>query len=277
VLLGTAVSACAQTIPDGVTDPGLPAALRSIGFAPKLDAVIPGTPAFRDETGKEVHLGDYYGKRPVVLAFVYYQCPSLCDELQHGLAGSLKMLSLQPGSDYDVVVLSFDPKDTPEIAAAKKKETMSRYGRPETAAGWHYLSGSQESIAQVTEAANYHFRYDAKNALFAHASGILLLTPAGHISRYFYGVDFSPRDVRLGLVEASAGKIGTVTDHVLLFCFQYDPSAARYSATILTVVRGVGVLTVLALAFAIFIFRWHESRVTRLAKLGAGANVQGVH
>ncbi|MBZ5527365.1 MAG: SCO family protein [Acidobacteriia bacterium] len=277
VLLGAAWSASAQTIPEGVTDPGLPASLRSIGFAPKLDAVIPGTAAFRDETGREVRLGDYYGIRPVLLAFVYYQCPALCDQLQQGIAGTLKMLSLRPGSDYEVVLISFDPKDTPEIAARKKKEAMSRYGRPETAGGWHYLSGGQEAIAQVTEAANYHYSYDAKSGLFAHASGILLLTPAGHISRYFYGVDFSPRDVRLGLVEASAGKIGTVSDHVLLFCFQYDPGAARYSATILTVVRAVGILTVLALVFGILIFRWYESRVTRLAKLGAGANLQGVH
>ncbi len=277
MLLGAAWSACAQTIPEGVTDPGLPAALRSVGFAPKLDAVIPGTAAFRDETGRKVHLGDYYGSRPVLLAFVYYQCPVLCDELLHGVAGTLKMLSLRPGGDYEVVVVSFDPKDTPEIAARKKQETMSRYGRPETAGGWHFLTGSKESIAEVTGAANYRYSYDAKTGLFAHASGILLLTPAGHISRYFYGVDFSPRDVRLGLVEASAGKIGTVTDHVLLFCFQYDPSAARYSATILTVVRGVGILTLLALVFAILIFRWHESRVTRLAKHGAGAKLQGVH
>lgn len=277
VLLGAAVCGFAQTIPQGVADPGLPAALRSVGFSPQLNAVVPGNTVFRDETGKEVRLGDYYRDRPVLLGFVYYQCPSLCDQLQQGIAGSLKMLSLQPGTDYDVVLISIDPKDTPEIATRKKAETMSRFGRPQTAGGWHYLTGTKEAIEEVTRAANYTYSYDAKSGLFAHASGILLLTTGGHISRYFYGVDFSPRDVRLGLVEASAGKIGTVTDHVLLFCFQYDPSTARYSATILTVIRAIGILTVLALIAAVLIFRWYEKRVTRLAKQGAGAKLQGVH
>ncbi len=276
-LLALALAAPAQTIPEGIADPGLPAALRAVGFAPKLDAPLPGSLVFRDETGREVRLGDYYGSKPVVVAFVYYQCPALCDQLQQGVAGALKMLSLRPGADYEVVLISFDPKDTPETAARKKKEAMSRFGRPETAGGWHFLSGPKESIAEAAAAANFRYSYDAKTGLFAHASGILVLTPAGRISRYFYGVDFPPRDLRLGLVEASAGKIGTVTDRALLFCFQYDPTAARYSATILTVVRIVGVLTVLALAFGILFFRWRESRVTRLAKLGAGANSQGAH
>ncbi|MBZ5701799.1 MAG: SCO family protein [Acidobacteriia bacterium] len=276
-LLALALAARAQTVPEDVTLPGLPPALRGVGFDPQLDAPIPAEIAFRDETGRTVRFGDYYGQRPVVVALVYYGCPMLCNEVQQTLVSVLKTLSFNPGREYEVVFVSFDARETPEMAADKKKEAMSRFGRPETAGGWHFLTGSQASIDALTRAANFRYRFDEKSQLFAHTSGILLLTPAGRISRYFMGVNYPPRDVRLGLVDASSGKIGTPTDHVLLFCFQYDPASARYSATILTIIRAGGILTIFAILVGVVFFRWREHRAARLAKRGAGPNLQGAH
>ena len=170
-------------------------------------------------------LGEYFGQsKPVVLALVYYGCPMLCNQVEQGVVGSLKMLSFNPGRDYEVVFVSFDPRENPAMAAEKKKSALGHFQRPQTADGWHFLTGTQDSIDAVTHAANFRYNYDAKTNLFAHASGILLLTPDGSISRYFYGVEYPSRDMRLGLVDASAGKIGSPIDHVLLFCYQYDPA-----------------------------------------------------
>jgi protein SCO1/2 len=184
----------------------------------------------------------------------------LCTQLEQGVVGSLRMLSFNPGRDYDVVFVSFDDRDTPQMAAAKKNTAIDHFRRKETAAGWHFLTGSKASIAAVTNAANFHFKFDAKNNLFAHASGIMLLTPDGRISRYFYGVEFPGRDLRLGLVDASQGKIGTPVDKMLLFCFQYDPSSARYSATILGIMRLLAVGVVAGLLLMIVIFRKRDKR-----------------
>jgi protein SCO1/2 len=267
----------AQTIPDGVQQTGLPPALRGVGFDPQLNAPLPLDLVFRNENGQDVRLANYFGSKPVVLAFVYFGCPMLCNQLEQGVVGTLKTISFNPARDYQVVFVSFDPGETPDMAQDKKQAAMSRFGRPETVAGWHFLTGSKESIDALTRAAKFRFTYDEKTKLFAHASGILLLTPDGRISRYFFGTDFPPRDVRLGLVEASAGKIGTATDHVLLFCFQYDPSSARYSAAILTIVRTGGVLTIAGILLGIVIFRWREGRAARRAKPGTGSNLQGAH
>jgi protein SCO1/2 len=257
-LLFAATETRAQMTPDNVGQPasGLPTILQGVGFRPELNAQMPLDSPFKDETGKDVRLGDYlHTQKPVLLAFVYYGCPMMCTQLEQGVVGSLRMLSFNPGRDYEVVFVSFDDRDTPEMAAAKKTTAMNKFRRPETSAGWHFLSGSKDSIAAVTNAANFHFNYDAKNNLFAHASGLLLLTPDGHISRYFYGVEFPARDIRFGLVDASAGKIGSPVDHVLLYCFQYDPSTARYSATILGIVRLGGILTIATMVVAFLIFR----------------------
>jgi len=257
-LLLAATETRAQMTPDNVGQPasGLPTILQGVGFRPELNAQMPLDSPFKDETGKDVRLGDYlHTQKPVLLAFVYYGCPMMCTQLEQGVVGSLRMLSFNPGRDYEVVFVSFDDRDTPEMAAAKKTTAMNKFRRPETSAGWHFLSGSKDSIAAVTNAANFHFNYDAKNNLFAHASGLLLLTPDGHISRYFYGVEFPARDIRFGLVDASAGKIGSPVDHVLLYCFQYDPSTARYSATILGIVRLGGILTIATMVVAFLIFR----------------------
>ena len=275
ILLVAAARTFAQTVPDNVgqTSSSMPAILKNVAFRPELDAQMPLDTAFRDENGKSVQLGEYFHQqKPVVLAFVYYGCPMLCTQLEQGVVGSLRMLSFNPGRDYEVVFVSFDERDTPEMAAAKKKTAMDHFRRTETAAGWHFLTGSKESIATVTNAANFHFNFDAKNNLFAHASGIMVLTPDGRISRYFYGVEFPGRDLRLGLVDASQGKIGTPVDKMLLFCFQYDPSTARYSATILGIMRILAAFTVAGLLLMILIFRRRDKRAGR-----ANLRHQGAH
>ena len=172
-----------------------------------------------------------------LLALVYYGCPMLCNQVEQGVVGSLKMLSFNPGTDYEVVFVSFDARESSEMAAQKKAAILAHFQRPQTAAGWHFLTGTQDEVDGVTQAANFRYSFDAKTNIFAHASGIMLLTPDGRISRYFYGVEYPSRDMRLGLIDASAGKIGSPIDHLLLYCFQYDPSTARYSATILRIVR----------------------------------------
>ncbi len=251
----------AQTVPSnvGAAAANMPPALRGVGFDPVLNAQMPLDSGFTDESGNAVHLRDYFGSKPVVLAFVYYGCPMLCNQVEQGVVGALKMLSFNPGRDYQVVFVSFDPRETPDMAAEKKQSALKHFGRGDTAAGWHFLTGTKENIDSETQAANFRYTFDAKSNLFAHASGILLLTPDGRISRYFYGVEYLGRDMRLGLVDASAGKIGTPIDKALLFCYQYDPTVATYSASILKIIRLGGVLTILALVGGILIFRRREA------------------
>jgi len=267
----------AQMIPDNVgqSSNGLPPALANVGFDPQLNKQIPLDSPFVDEYGKPASLRDYSGKKPIVLTLVYFTCPMLCNQVEQALVGTLKMISFNPGKDYEVVFISFDPSDTPDEALKKKHEAMSRFARPATEAGWHFLTGNRESIDAVAKAADFRFTYDPKTRLFGHASGILLLTPDGRISRYFFGVEYPPSNVRLGLVDASAGKIGTPVDHILLFCYQYDPTKARYSATILTVIRMGGVVTLLCLAIGFVIFRRREHRGGNRENIGPHSPVQG--
>ena len=252
----------AQTIPDGVGPSAstMPAPLQNVGFEPPLDGQMPLDLPFRDETGRTVQLREYFGQKTVVLAFVYYGCPMLCSQVQQGVVGTLRMLSFTPGIDYQVVFISFDSRETPQMAAEKKKTALSHFGRSGTDAGWHFLTGSPESIEAATHAANFRFNFNSRTNLFAHASGVMILTPQGRISRYFYGVEYPGRDMRLGLVDASAGKIGSPIDHVLLFCYQYDPTAATYSAAILRIIRLGGVLTVLCIVAGIWLFRRRDVR-----------------
>jgi protein SCO1 len=256
-LLAGGASVWAQTVPSdaGTASTGLPSALRNVGFEPPLNGQVPLALRFKDETGRDVALGDYFHGKPVVLALVYYGCPMLCNQVEQGVVGSLKMLSFNPGSDYEVVFVSFDARESAEMAAQKKASAMSHFGRAQTAPGWHFLTGAQDSIDAITQAANFRFSFDPKTNIFAHASGIMLLTPEGRISRYFYGVEYPSRDMRLGLVDASDGKIGSPIDHLLMYCFQYDPSTARYSATILRIVRIGGLFTIFTIVAGILIFR----------------------
>jgi protein SCO1/2 len=280
-LLMLSLASFAQTPPDniGKSSAGLPAALQNVGFEPPLNGQLPLDLGFRDEVGGEVRLRDYFGHKPVLLALVYYGCPMLCNQVEQGVVGSLKMLSFNAGRDYEVVFVSFDSRETPDMAARKKESAMSHYGRPETAAGFHFLTGSQQSIDALTKAANFRYSFDANIGIFAHASGIMLLTPDGRVSRYFYGVEYPSRDVRLGLVDASAGKIGNPIDHLLLYCFEYDPSTARYSATILRIVRLGGLLTILIIVAGILIFRRRDGRAihSKLHPPLRGGTEQGAH
>lgn len=262
----------AQAVPSdlGKAPQVLPPLLQKVGFEPPLNGRLPLDLPFRDETGRAIQLREYFNQKPVVIALVYYGCPMLCDQVQQGVVGTLRMLSFNPGRDYQVVFVSFDSRETPEMAAQKKELAMKHFRRPETAAGWHFLTGSQQSIDALTSAAKFRYTFDTKNNLFVHATGIMLLTPDGRISRYFYGIEYPSRDVRLGLVDASAGKIGTPIDRALLFCYQYDPSTARYSASVLKIIRLGGVLTILGLVVGFLIFRRREIS-------GEHSNLQGAH
>jgi len=271
LLLG-ASAAAAQAVPSstGPAAQNMPSVLQNVGFEPQLNAHLPLDLAFRDETGRNVQLRDYFTQKPVLLALVYYGCPMLCSQVQQGVVGALRMLSFNPGRDYEVVFVSFDPRESPDMAAQKKELAMTHFRRPETASGWHFLTGSKESIDALTKGANFRYSFDEKSNLFAHASGIMLLTPDGRVSRYFYGVEYPARDVRFGLVDASAGKIGTPIDRALLFCYQYDPTSAHYSASILKIVRLGGVLTILVMVAGMLIFRRRDIAAAR-------AKFQGAH
>jgi len=236
--------------------PALPGALEGVGIDQRLNQQVPLDLTFRDEAGRSVPLSSFFQGKPVLLALVYYRCPMLCTQILNGVAGSLKAVSLEPGKDFEVVSVSFDPKDTPEIAASKKQTYLRRFGRGNSANGWHFLTGDPANIKALTDAVGFHYKYDAETDQFAHASGIMILTPQGRLSRYFYGVEYAPRDVRLGLVEASQNKIGNLTDTILLFCFHYDPVTGKYGAVAMNMVRFAGgAFVLIGGGFLLFVFR----------------------
>jgi protein SCO1/2 len=235
----------------------VPGALQGVGIQQKLDQLVPLDLTFRDEANRPVALSSFFHGKPVLLALVYYRCPMLCTQILNGVVSSLKAVSFNPGSDFEVVSVSFDPKDTPELAAEKKISYLRRYGRANTANGFHFLTGDEASIKALTDAVGFHYKYDPITDQFAHASGIMILTPEGRISRYFYGVEYAPRDVRLGLVEASANKIGTPVDEVLLFCFHYDPGTGKYGAIAINLLRGAGAVFVLVCG-AFLLLAWRR-------------------
>ena len=240
-----------------------PAALREVAFDQKLAEQVPLDLSFRDERGNDVRLSDYFGRKPVILNFVYYKCRDLCPLLLDGLVRSLRALSFDIGSEFAVLTVSFDPHDSAVLADAKNKEFLARYARPGAADGWHFLTGTEDSIQKLTSAVGFHYNYDAQTGEFAHATGIVLLTPTGKVSRYYYGIDFSPRDLRLGLIEAAEARIGTPIDQLLLFCFHYDPVTGKYGLLITNVIRLAGGLTVLLVAgFVIAMLRRERSHAT---------------
>ncbi len=244
--------------------PALPGALQGVGIDQRLNAQVPLDITFRDEYGRAVPLSTYFhAGKPVLLAPVYYRCPMLCTQILNGLASSLKAVSFDPGKDFEVVAFSFDPKDTVELAAAKKQTYVRRYGRENTANGWHFLTGDPANIKALMDAVGFHYKYDPSTDQYAHASGIMLLTPEGRLSKYFYGVEYAPRDIRLGLVEASRNRIGTPVDQILLFCYHYDPSTGKYGAIALNMVRATaGVFVLIGGGFLLFVFR-RERRADR--------------
>jgi len=237
-----------------------PGILQEIGWDQKLGGRVPLDLAFHDETGKAVKLGDYFGKKPVVLSLVYYQCPMLCTLSLNGLAGALEVLSFVPGREFEVVTVSFDPREGPVLAAAKKKAYMTRYKRSEAQRGWHFLTGSKESVDALTSAVGFRYVWDADTKQFAHPAGMLVATPEGRISHYLFGVEYSPKDLRLALVDAADGRIGGPVDQLLLVCYQYDAKAGRYSASILNVLRLAAVATVVALGGFIMVTSMRRRR-----------------
>jgi protein SCO1/2 len=252
-VLTVVVCSAAVSAQVGVTapDPGDPTTARpgllsKIHIDQKLDSPIPLDLPFTDETGRQVRLRDYFGKRPVILALVYYECPMLCTQVLNGLVTALTVMNFEPGREFDVVAVSFNPREGPGLASQKKAAYLERYGRPQTAAGWHFLTGSEASIKQLTDAVGFRYAYDDAIKQYAHGAAIEVLTPKGHISKYFYGIEYSARDIRLGLIEASEERIGTPIDDFLLFCYHYDPTTGKYGAAIIRLVRLGGVATVLA-------------------------------
>lgn len=235
---------------------GVPSQLRGVTIEQRLNERVPLDLPFRDETGRTVQLGDYFGKKPVVLSLVYYNCPMLCTLVLNGLLKAMRAISLDAGDQYNVVTVSFDPRETPALAAAKKKMYIDRYRRASGPSGWHFLTGTEPSIKALTQAVGFRYVFDPKTSQYAHASGIMVLTPDGRLARYVYGVEYSARDLRLALVEASANKIGSPVDQVLLYCFHYDPSIGKYGLVIMNVLRAAGIATVLGLgALVLILFR----------------------
>jgi protein SCO1 len=248
------------------TAPGTPAdarpqALRDVGFDQRLGETLPLATALRDESGRAVRLGDYFGRRPVVLSLAYYGCPMLCTLSLNGLASALKTLSFDAGREFEVVTVSFEPKETPGQAAAAKKTYLERYGRPAAAGGWHFLTGDAAAVAAITRAVGFRFAWDEETRQYAHPTGIVVATPQGRIARYLYGVEYAPKDLRFALVEASSGRVGSPVDQLLLYCYEYDPVRGRYGAAILRTVRFLGILTVLSLVTLIAVLRYRESAV----------------
>jgi protein SCO1/2 len=236
-----------------------------------MNQQVPAGLSFRDESGKTVRLGDYFGQKPIVLSLVYFNCPFLCTEVLDGELGALKGISLKMGTDYNAVTVSFDPKDGPKDAAVKNHMYSALYGSRSMPGDWHFLTGDQASIQALTQAVGFGYNYDQPTNQFAHAAAILILTPEGRVSRYFYGVQYPPRDVRLGLVEASEGRIGSPTDAALLYCFHYDPATGKYGLIISNVMRIAGVATMLVLGIFLFLMFKRESYVLPLPESAAHA------
>jgi protein SCO1/2 len=238
-----------------------PDLLRQVGFEQRLHAAMPLELTFRDDTGQQVRLGDYFHARPVILVLAYYRCPNLCTLVLNGLVRTLRALAFTAGAEFTVVTVSIDPRDTPALAAAKKAHYLQSYGRAAAATGWHFLTGDAAAIQQLTQAVGFQYAYDAAHDQFAHASGIVLLTSQGVIARYFYGVEYAPRDVRLGLIEAAAQRIGSPIDKLLLLCYHYDPQTGKYGLVILRVIRLAGLVTVLSLGVIVgVLFRRERGR-----------------
>jgi protein SCO1/2 len=268
VLLAIALltSSAVGQLNNGVMSPpanSRPPRLENVGIEQHLDAQVPPDLTFRDDTGRTVKLGDYFGHKPLILNLVYYNCTMLCGEALAGLASAMRLVKFNVGDQFDVVTVSFDPRETPEMAAAKKIDYVKRYGRANAAAGWHFLTGEPDSINALTKAVGFQYQYDARTNQYAHATAIMVLTPQGRISRYFYGVDFPPKDLRMGLVEASQGKIGNVVDAVLLYCYHYDPETGKYGAMVANILRLAAAATILMLGGLIFTLWRLDRSVTR--------------
>ena len=238
----------------------MPTLLQDIGLDQKLNETLPLSLAFKDEQGRDVRLGDYFGTRPVILALVYYECPMLCTQVLNGLVSAIGTLNFSVGREFDVVAVSFDPGETPELARGKKAAYVERYKRAGSEAGWHFLTGTQHSITQLTRAVGFRYAYNADVDQYAHASGVMVVTPEGRLSHYFYGIEYGPRDLRLALIDAADRRIGSPVDQLLLACFHYDPKSGKYSLAIMRIVQGAGILTVAGIGLTILRLRRRDRR-----------------
>ena len=230
-----------------------PDLLKDVGIDQKLNQQVPLNLTFKDENGNPVQLGQYFGQKPVILSLVYFNCPMLCTQVLNGQEASMKGLPMDAGNQFEAVTISIDPSDKPVMASVKKQMYVGMYGRPNAAQGWHFLTGDAPQIKALADSVGFRYAYDADTKQFAHASAIMVLTPQGKISKYFYGIEYSPRDLRLGLVEASAEKIGTPVDSVLLFCYHYDPSTGKYGLIINRLIQAGGLITVLAIGITMLV------------------------
>jgi protein SCO1/2 len=242
----------------GIVASNVPPAFKSVTFAQRLNHQLPLDTMLKDEAGRSVPLRQYFGQKPVVLTFVYYQCPMLCPLTLNGISSALKAVPLEPGKDFEVVVISFDPRDTPESAYAKKQAHLAHWSAQSTASAWHFLTADEAAIRTLTSAAGFSYQWDQATGQFAHVSGVLTLTPDGKLARYFYGVEYSPKDLRLALVESSQGRIGSKVEELLLYCFHYDPTVGRYGWAVMTLIRLGGALTVIVMAGFIVLMRRRE-------------------
>jgi protein SCO1/2 len=240
--------------------PGMPAAFQKVGIDQKLNAQVPLETILQDEDGAKVRLGQYFTGKPVVLALVYYACPMLCNMTLNGLNDAMEKMSLDLGSDFQVVTVSFDERETPQVARAKKANYIKKYDRAGAAEGWHFLTGNAVSVRKVAESVGFHYAWDSMTNQFVHAAGIMVLTPDGKVSKYFYGIKFDPRDLRLGLVDASDKKIGTAVDKILLFCYHYDPATGKYGPMVMNIVRLTAGATVLMLGMFVFVWLRRDQR-----------------
>jgi protein SCO1 len=244
----------------GSVSTGLPKVLKSVGIDQRLNEQIPLDAVFKDEQGQEVRLGQFFKGKPVVLSLVYYSCPMLCNQVMNGELGSFRQISFNMGEQYEVVTVSFDPRETSELAAAKKTTYVKAYNRPGGEASWHFLTGDEANIRRLTEAVGFRYLWDEQTKQFAHASGIMVLTPEGKLARYFYGIEYPPRDLRLGLVEASQNKIGTPVDALMLYCYHYDPATGKYGAVVMNIVRVAGGVSVILIVGLLLVLRKRTPR-----------------
>ena len=236
-----------------------------IGLDQRLNAQLPLDLTFTDESGNPVRLREYFGTKPVILSLAYYECPMLCSLVINGVIRTLRTLSFSAGNEFNVLTISFNPKDTPKMAAIKKQTSLQSYNRAGAETGWHFLTGNEATIKQLTQVIGFRYRYDPERKEYAHPSGIMVLTPEGRISRYFYGVEYAPRDVRLGLIEAASGKIGSPVDQLLLLCYHYDPATGKYGVVITRSLRLAGAVTVLGIGTFIILSLRRDRRQKQTA------------
>ncbi len=250
----------------GSVNNGIPQVLKQVGIDQKLNAQLPLDAKFLDENGAGVKLGQYFGKKPVIIALVYYECPMLCNEVLNGLVAGVKPLSFDAGKEFEVVAISFNPNEKPDLAKAKKESYLARYNHQDTENGWHFLTGTQDSIDSVANAVGYHYQWDEASKQYAHAGGIMMATPDGKMSRYFYGIEYAPKELRLGLIESANNKIGNPVDQLLLYCYHYDPATGKYGFMIMKAMRLGGVVTLIAMA-VMLIFLWRRGKKLSAGKL----------